>query len=189
MSTDLTITLQPVSEAHQPICYQIAAANVPGWLRVCKEGLPSPLDFEASLWGGVHAQFLVVADPDLVLGLAAVHSYSPMHRTAWVDVALAPSVRGDDREAVGDAALELILSHAFASVGLRCAHLLSPVWLQPQLDTQRWSIVREGLLREHLYHDGIYWDVGVWTVRVPAASGSRNGDGRVQGRSASGVGR
>lgn len=135
------------------------------WFRICRRGLPPPHEFEAVLWQGVSALFVVRGSDDARLGVASLFDLDPHDGVAWMDIVIDPMPGGDDM--LGPVARQL-LDHAFSRWNLRKVYASHLGYQAPPLGECGIDGDIEAHLVEFARHDGMYWDRFITAIGRPA---------------------
>lgn len=149
------VDLRPVLEEDLRFLYMLMTDPSTGFRWRLRGEVPSFEAFVASRSGQGGIEFVVVAKKDNQrLGHVLAHNVNLRDRTAYLGMALAPSVVG---HGVAVEAGHLMLDYLFKTYDLRKVYAETIEFNQEAFQSEA-LFHEEGRLREHFYYAGRYWD-------------------------------
>jgi RimJ/RimL family protein N-acetyltransferase len=157
------VRLRPVVVEDYKFLYQLANTPPVSLRWRFRGSTPSPEQFNARLWDGVLAQFVVerLRDNDRV-GVIAAYNASFQDRFAYMSMLIKPA---SQRRVWPLEAGGLFLDYLFSAFNLRKVYGETIDFNYPQFQSHFADFfVEEGRLVRHSYHAGKYWDMRIDSV-------------------------
>ena len=156
------VRLRAVVPSDVPFLYGLAADPSSGFRWMYRGTSPSPVDFEASLWRGVFAQFIVErAATNGPIGLVTSFNAKPHDRHVQFAAVSACPGSADPSMMIG---IGLFLA-CLVDVGrFRKVYFEAFEFNLAQYASVANHVLLEGELREHAFYRDRYWDMSIFAI-------------------------